>query len=263
VLGRLVDSTAIRLLGSVLIWSWILVWGTLLAVAGLLLFLPFNPWVDPQRRMMERLNWLWGRGAFWAAPGITVELVGGEWLKANPGPYVICANHASVTEIPLLLSLLPPLKTIAKAPLFWTPPLGLQMRLAGHIPAGRGEAGDAERVVEHAKRWLGRGVHILVFPEGTRSPDGRVQRFGQGPFVLAARAGVPVLPVAISGTHQVLPKSTFLYRLRGHLRVQVLEPVKVEGEPRVVASRVRARIMEALGQQPPRSAAVPEPATPP
>jgi 1-acyl-sn-glycerol-3-phosphate acyltransferase len=251
------ETQAVRVLGSVVIWLWIGVWGTVLALAGLLLFLPFNPWVDPQRRMMERLNWLWGRGAFWSTPGVSVELVGGEWLKKHPGPYVICANHSSVAEIPLLLSLLPPLKTIAKPPLFWTPPIGLQMRLAGHIPAGRGGPGDAERVLERAKFWLGRGVHILVFPEGTRSPDGRVMRFGQGPFVLAAQAGVPVLPIAISGSHQVLPKGSYLYRLRGHLKVQVLEPVKVEGEPRAVASRVRARIMEALGQQRTESAVKP------
>ncbi len=262
-LGRFLGSVVVRALGSTLIWSWIFIWGTVLSLAGLVLFLPFNPWVDPRRRMMERLNWLWGRGAFWSTPGLRVELVGAERLREHPGPYVICPNHQSVADIPLLLWLLPPLKAIAKAPVFWTPPIGLQMRLSGHIPAGRGEPGDAERVLERAQFWLSRGVHILVFPEGTRSPDERVMRFGQGPFVLAARAGVPVLPVAISGTGRVLSKGRFLYRLTGHLRVEVLEPVKVEGEPRAVASRVRARIMEALGQRPPGNAALPQEATTP
>ncbi|WP_158502456.1 1-acyl-sn-glycerol-3-phosphate acyltransferase [Vitiosangium sp. GDMCC 1.1324] len=235
-----------RLLLSVLVWTWIALWATVLVLLSVVLFIPFNPWTDPRRRVMDFMNRLWARGSFWAMPGIVIEVVGEERLREHPGPFVICSNHQSVADIPLMLAVLPPFKFIAKPPLFWVPILGLQLRLTGHIEAGRGEEGAAQRVLSRSMVWLQRGANILAFPEGTRSRDDRVLRFGQGPFALAQRAGVPVLPVSVSGTGEVIAKGRFLYRFVGRFRVEILEPVRVEGDPKAVASRVRSLIQEAV-----------------
>ncbi|MBU8895226.1 1-acyl-sn-glycerol-3-phosphate acyltransferase [Corallococcus sp. M34] len=244
---HITEQPLLRAVLSFLLWSWVVLSGLVLSLVGLVLSVPFNPWVDPQRRMMERLNQLWGKGVLWVMPGIGIEVRGLEHLRAaGAGPFVICPNHQSVADIPLMLAVVSPVKTIAKASVFWLPPVGLQLRLAGHVPSGRGEAGGAERVLSRCQAWLRRGVSILVFPEGTRSCDGQVLRFGQGPFVLAARAGVPVLPVAIAGSDGVVAKGRFLFGFKGHIRVQILPPVPVEGEPKAVASRVRSLIVQAL-----------------
>ncbi|MCI0569705.1 MAG: 1-acyl-sn-glycerol-3-phosphate acyltransferase [Myxococcaceae bacterium] len=243
-------QAGVRVIGSLLFWSWVLLWGSVIAVLGLLLFVPFNPWTDPRLRVMGALTRLWGWGAFRMVPGFRVEVVGLERLGPGQGPYVLCPNHQSFADVPLLLMALPQFKFIAKTPLFWTPPLGLQMRLAGYVEASRGEAGGAERVLARSIAWLRRGVHVLVFPEGTRSPDGRVQRFGQGPFALAQRAGVPVVPVAVMGTRKLVPKGDFRFDFSeaGNVRIEILEPIPPTGEARELASRARARIQEAVGQ---------------
>lgn len=234
---------------SVLFWCWVGLSGSVLALLGMLLFLPFNPWVDPDRRVMEWVNSLWGRAIFAALPRLEIEVVGLERLAEGEGPFLICPNHQSHADIPLMLKLLPQFKFVAKPSLFLVPLLGLQVRLAGYLPAGRGGEGEAQRVLARAQAWLARGRHILVFPEGTRSSDGRLQRFGQGPFALAARAGVRVLPVAISGSGRTLPKGSYVYAFRGKIRVEFLAPVPVTDTPRAAASQVRGLIEQALRER--------------
>jgi 1-acyl-sn-glycerol-3-phosphate acyltransferase len=231
---------------SILLWAWVGLSGALLSLIGLILFIPFNPWVDPRREMMEFISRLWGKGIIYALRGIDFRVIGRENLSACPGPFVICSNHQSVADIPLLLTALPPFKYIAKPVLFWIPPLGLQLRITGYIRAAGGEPGAAERVLSQAQSWLRRGLHILVFPEGTRSRDGDILRFRQGAFALAQRTGVPVLPVAITGTRKVIPKGSFLFNLVGHMHVEILRPVWVDEDPKAVAARVRGLLQETV-----------------
>lgn len=237
-----------RLLVSALLWAWVLLWGTVLSLAGLVLFVIVNPLVDPRRRLMDRVCNLWARGILAVAPGLKVEVVGLERLEDGDEPLVLCANHQSAADIVMLLAAYPHFKFIAKPALFWTPPLGIQLWLAGYIPAATGEPGGAERVARAARRWLGRGVHVMVFPEGTRSPTERTLRFRQGPFVMAKKAGVRVLPVAIHGTGRLLSKRAFTYHLPARVRVEYLEPLSSDGEPKVIAAEVRSRIEAALAR---------------
>jgi 1-acyl-sn-glycerol-3-phosphate acyltransferase len=231
---------------SILLWAWVGLSGAVLSLMGLILFIPFNPWIDPRRKVMELISQLWGKGIIHVLRGIDYRVIGRENLSACPGPFVICSNHQSVADIPLLLTALPPFKFIAKPPLFWIPPLGLQLRIAGYIRAAGGEPGAAERVLSQAQSWLRRGLHILVFPEGTRSRDGNILRFRQGAFALAQRAGVPVLPVAITGSRKVIPKGSFLFDFIGHMHVEILPPVSVDEDPKAVAARVRGLLQETV-----------------
>ncbi|HEU5169578.1 MAG TPA: lysophospholipid acyltransferase family protein [Gemmatimonadales bacterium] len=160
-------------------------------------------------------------------------------------PYVVVANHESFADI-LLISHLPwEMKWLSKAELFRLPLLGWLMRLAGDIPVWRGEGRSAVEAMQRCREVLKRRVSVMIFPEGTRSTTGEMLPFKDGAFRLAIDAGVPVLPLALSGTRTALPKRGFLFG-RSVAEVRVLEPVETAGlrpaDARALRERVQARI---------------------
>lgn len=243
------EGGAGRTLLSLLFWLWIGVLGVSLSLLGLLLFLPFNPWVDPRRRVMGFVASLWGKGIVLAAPRIHFQVDGRRRLAALQGPVVFCPNHQSLADIPLLLAFLPLAKFLVRANLFSVPVLGLQLRLSGYVPVPTRTEETIEDPLVRAEFWLRHNCNVLIFPEGTRSPDAhRVLRFRRGAFDLAQRMSVPLVPVAIQGTGRVLGKGSFRFRFRGRIRVQVLDPVSVTGDGRAVAAQVRSKIQQAIDQ---------------
>src|SRR5579864_8042485 len=90
-------------LKSVFQWMWIVLWGSVLAALSLMLWPVFNPWVDPTRRVAERLNHLWAVGIRWVFPRVRIEVSGRQYLEEAAGPFVICPNHQSVADIIMLL----------------------------------------------------------------------------------------------------------------------------------------------------------------
>ena len=146
----------------------------------------------------------------------------GRW--PGPGPYVVVSNHQSMLDV-LLLSRLPhEMKWVAKESLFRVPWVGWMFTLAGDISVRRGDAESGSGALRKARRYLDRGMSVMIFPEGTRSRSGALQSFKSGAFRLALEAGVPILPVAVSGTAAGLPRGSSGVRpCRGV--AQVLEPV--------------------------------------
>jgi len=238
-------SSLARFFYSTWCWAWVLTVGMVTATAGLCLFPVANPWTDPRRRVMDWLNHVWGVTVAWGLPGIHCEVVGLE--KLTPGEsFLVCANHQSVSDIVALLCAFRQGKFVSRAALFWIPPLGIATRLSGYIRASGKDEGSQDRLVAQGKRWLARGCHVLVFPEGTRRKEGKLLRFRKGPFLLAQQAGVRVLPVAIHGTEHVIPKGRYLFGDGKRAKVELLEPLSAEGELRDVAQRARERIQRAL-----------------
>jgi len=232
---------------SLLFWLWVGVLGIAVFLLGLLLYLPFNPWLDPHRKVMGFVTTLWGKGIIFALPGIDFQVDGRQQLAALPGPVVFCPNHQSLADIPLLLTFLPLAKFLVRGDLFSFPVLGIQLRLAGYVPVPVKSKAAAPDSLARAEAWLRRKCNILIFPEATRSPDThRLLRFRRGAFDLAQRMGVPVVPVAIQGTGRVLGKGRWVFRFRGRIRVQVLAPVWVSGDSRAVAAQVRSLIQHAI-----------------
>ena len=128
-----------------------------------------------------------------------------------PAPFVYCSNHQSVLDILVLGAVLPAdYKWAAKRSLMKIPFLGWHLTLAGHVPVDRraGSRGAAE-VIQRFEDALRRGKPLLVFPEGTRSEDGIIRPFKNGGFYAAVRAGAPVVPVALEGTHRLMKKGAF------------------------------------------------------
>lgn len=111
---------------SLLFWLWVAASGMCLSLLALSLFIPFNPWVDPRRKVMAFMASLWGRGIVLAMPAFEFQVLGRERLAACPGPVIFCSNHQSLADIPLLLAYLPHAKFLVRAGLFSVPVLGLR-----------------------------------------------------------------------------------------------------------------------------------------
>ncbi|PAP76463.1 lysophospholipid acyltransferase family protein [Rubrivirga marina] len=194
--------------------------------------------------------------------GRTFRVMGSWVTKLNPAwhvdvgpvdtaalhpPYVVVSNHQSQADIPVI-SLLPwEMKWVAKKELFDLPVMGWLMKLAGDIAVDRKDPQSRSTVLARATRVLRRGTSVMFFPEGTRSRDGRVKGFHDGAFRLAIEAGVPVLPVAIDGTMNALPKHGWQFS-RADVRLAVLRPVPTEGlapnDVDALRDHVRQRIVE-------------------
>jgi 1-acyl-sn-glycerol-3-phosphate acyltransferase len=162
--------------------------------------------------------------------------VEGRW--PGKGPYVVVANHQSILDI-LLLSRMPrEMKWVAKEELFRIPWVGWMLRMSGDIAIRRGDAESGGEALARAKAYLGRGMSVMIFPEGTRSARGTLLPFKSGAFRLASEAGVPVLPVAVHGTARGMPKGgPWVNPCRAVARL--LEPIDVSGYAPEQAVRLR------------------------
>ncbi len=150
---------------------------------------------------------VWGPVVYGAMPNWTLHRTGFD--RPLQPPCVIVSNHASVLDIPALMHLPIPFRVVAKHSLFQIPFLGWFMSLSGQIPADMGLDGQT---ADRCLRELQAGRSVLMFPEGTRSADGRVARFRRGAFQIAREAGVPVLVCGVEGTRHILGKGQLLPR---------------------------------------------------
>ncbi|HEV8456314.1 MAG TPA: lysophospholipid acyltransferase family protein [Gemmatimonadales bacterium] len=167
-------------------------------------------------------------------------------MPADPRrPFVVVSNHESFADI-LLISHLPwEMKWLSKAELFRIPIMGWMMWLAGDIPVKRGFGPSAAEAIERCRRVLSRRVSVMIFPEGTRSRTAELLPFKDGAFRLAIEAGVPILPLAVSGTRTALPKHDWRFG-RSVAEVQVLEPVETAGLTLADVPALKARVRDMI-----------------
>jgi 1-acyl-sn-glycerol-3-phosphate acyltransferase len=183
-------------------------------------------------------------------PAWTLRIEGRERLPWH-GAAVLASNHASLGDILVLFGLYRPYKWISKASNFRLPFIGWNMRLNRYVPLVRGDPESIARMMATAEAWLDREVPVLLFPEGTRSPDGEVKAFKDGAFRLSIAKQCPLYPIALAGTADVLPKHGLVLRRRADCRVRVLEPVDPQSFGQDVAAfreEVRARIIAAKAE---------------
>jgi len=200
----------------------LLIWVPLGLVAGIL-GIPYTLVVGDISLLYRAAMWIIRTGL--RVGGIQVEVVGRERVPVGRSVIFLC-NHVSNLDPPVVLPVLPGrCSVLLKKELMSIPVLGRAMRMAQFVPVERGSRRDAAQAsVEAAAEALKAGLNILVFPEGTRSRDGRLSPLKKGPFFLAQQTGAVMVPVAISGTERMMRKGSFLIK-PGVARVEILQPI--------------------------------------
>jgi 1-acyl-sn-glycerol-3-phosphate acyltransferase len=222
-------------------------WGIMLPVAALFLF----PWTF----LAGNINALY-RVAMWSAltgvrlAGVQVQTTGLE--KINPSrTYIYMSNHVSNIDPPLLLPLIPVRTSVmAKKELFSYPLLGKTMRIGDLVPVDRGNRDAGIAAVRAAAQVIRRGINMTIYVEGKRSYDGKLLPFKKGPFYLAVECQVPVVPITIVGTHEVMPKKRFAIK-PGKVNVIFHEPIEPKdfGDRDALMEKVRAAIDSGLPRE--------------
>lgn len=176
--------------------------------------------------------------------GVSVDVRGLERL--TPGrTYVFVSNHQSIYDIPVLFWSLPyQLRIIAKESLGKFPFLGWHLRRTGHMLVDRRKP-DPRQIFGWASRLTSRGLSLIVFPEGTRSHDGRVGHFKGGSFHLALEAGLPIVPLSIVGSRHVMLKGR-LATYPGHVTLVIHEPIDTTGMSGAHSKRFAERVREII-----------------
>ncbi|MFC1877676.1 lysophospholipid acyltransferase family protein [Thermodesulfobacteriota bacterium] len=172
----------------------------------------------------------WARSILFVS-GIHVHVNGLENLNVG-GSCILMPNHQSNFDIPVLLGCLPvQFRWLAKAELFKIPIFGRGMRGCGYISIDRSNRKSAFQSLAEAATKIRNGVSVLIFPEGTRSWDGKIQPFKKGGFVLSVDAGVPIVPIVIFNTWSIMPKGRLRIRTQS-VRMDILAPIPTSGYTR-------------------------------
>jgi 1-acyl-sn-glycerol-3-phosphate acyltransferase len=165
---------------------------------------------------------------YWAGVKLVVYVtrVAGERVTVEglenipPGVCLFAANHTSNADAPAIVGAIPRrIAILGRKSLFDIPIVGSAFRLAKFVPVDRENRDAALASVKEAVAYIREGFSFLVYPEGTRSPDGRLRRFKKGSFVVAIEAGIPVVPVSCAGAHRIMKKNSLIIRA-GKVRVR-------------------------------------------
>jgi len=206
------------------LWLWLCVALTLpVAYVLALLLLACTFWFDPHRRLLQRFVGVWCHQYLRCWPGWRVRIEGRELLPR--GPCVIIANHQSMTDILALMGLPVPFKFVSKRSLFSTPFIGLMMRLMKYVAIERGRFPSMQEMMVRCDGLLEAGQAVLIFPEGTYATGDTRLPFKRGAFRLAQKRGVPIVPVVVTGTRELVFEDGFAFAARANVVVRVMPPM--------------------------------------
>jgi 1-acyl-sn-glycerol-3-phosphate acyltransferase len=217
-------------------------------VLGGLVFLLTAPW-DRDRRALHAFICRWTFNYLRASPLWRIRVRGRERLPS--GPCVLVANHQSMADVVAAMGLFHPFKFVSKVSLFSLPLVGWMMTMARYVRLERGHAGSTRNMMIDCRRWLRRGVPVLIFPEGTYAPGPSLLPFKRGAFVLAVEERVPLVPVAIRGSAELIQGDGPWLNARSRIDVEVLPPIhpdEVGGDFSALLLRTRDRLRAALGR---------------
>ena len=207
---------------------------------------------DSRRRAVHQFSCFWASLYTWLNPAWPVHIEGRERIRRDEA-YVMVANHLSLIDILVLFRLFTHFKWVSKTENFRVPFIGWNMRLARYIELRRGDRASVRQMMQACRDALAAGSSIMMFPEGTRSPTGRLRAFKTGAFDIAKQAQRPILPIALQGSHAALPKRGFVLRGRHPIRLTVLEEIPYASFENVaaeeLAERVRAQIAAQLEEK--------------
>lgn len=225
------------------------VYAPLYALATIVYGLVSMAWshFDPSGRRQHRVAQAWARMLL-RISGTRVTLEGEANLVGN-GPAVMVCNHLSYMDVPVLFARLPlQFRILAKQGLFKIPFLGGHLHRAHHLPVDQSNVRASLHSLQRAAESVAQGLPLFIFPEAGRSFSGAMQEFVPGAFFIAIQAQVPVVPMVLIGTYEILPPGTAHLR-PGRVRLVILPPVATTGLVRkdaaTLATRVREQMLEA------------------
>ncbi len=221
-------------------FAWSFVMGWMAVITAMLI---------SQRFASQRVGGLWARVIGWLTP-MFVSVDGEEHIDPKQ-TYVVVCNHSSQYDILLVYGWLDlDLRWVMKEELRKMPGIGAGCEKVGHIFVDRSDPESARRAINEALARIGDGVGILFFPEGTRSLDGRLKPFKKGAFRLAVDEQLPILPLTLLGTHEILPAKSAMLR-PGKARIVIHPPIDPTGKDvRTLMEASREAIASAMPGKP-------------
>jgi 1-acyl-sn-glycerol-3-phosphate acyltransferase len=192
-------------------------------IAGMTLALLLNL-IDPSGDSFHKMAAWWGRLSA-KLLGIDIDITGADHYRSD-STYLVVSNHSGMADIPLILgSINLNIRFVAKEELGRIPVFGWALKTGGYVMIKRGQNREALKSLLDAAETLKKGRSVHIFPEGTRSANGKLQPFKRGAFIIAKKTDKPVLPVTIIGSHLITPKKSLKIR-HGKIRLIIGEPLQ-------------------------------------
>ncbi len=208
---------------SLVIWTIFLSVNILLTTPMLLIWF-LTKFFDKNRIILHYYTCFWGVFLFFVVPNWKIKIEGKEHIDRNR-LYVMIANHQSMVDIMVICHLFTRFKWVSKKELFRVPFVGWMLSLNNYISISRGNRESAQKMINDCSRSIQKGNSVVIFPEGTRSVDGKIQRFKEGAFKIAKNTGTDILPMVITGIQKALPKGAWVLRGRNLVTLKVLPPI--------------------------------------
>lgn len=190
----------------------------------LLILYPFELLFDRHKKLFHWLTSLWGYHFVLLNPFWKCKFEGLQHIERGQ-KYVMVANHQSLADIFVLSGLQHNFKWVSKESLLKIPFFGWNMKLNEYVAIERGNKTSIKKMMSACKEWLNQGVSIMMFPEGTRSDDGKMGAFRDGSFKLSHDCNVPMLPIVISGTRNIAAKHSRMFNFGADISIKILPPV--------------------------------------
>jgi 1-acyl-sn-glycerol-3-phosphate acyltransferase len=232
-------------------------WISMFLISGILFPIPVFLWIttvlfDRRRYILHQFTCRWSDIILGVNPYWKVHVEGRQ--KIDPSQvYVMVSNHQSGLDILVLFKLHRHFKWVAKKGLFIIPFIGWNMALNGYISLERGRGRSKLQMMDKAADSIRAGNSVLIFPEGTRAPDGKLQTYKTGAFRLALETQTPILPVVIKGTHQAIKKGGLLIHKNDHIKLVILDPIPYESFSHMDSKELALFIHEMTKQEVQRS----------
>jgi 1-acyl-sn-glycerol-3-phosphate acyltransferase len=228
-------------------WTFLTVTSILLYPVAVLIWaitLPF----DRRKFLLHKFTCFWASLYSWLNPAWPVTIEGREKIRGDEA-YVMVANHLSLLDILVVFRLFSHFKWVSKIENFRVPFIGWNMSLNRYIKLRRGDRESVAQMMDACEKTLSEGNSIMMFPEGTRSPTGEMRDFKPGAFEIAIKTGRPILPIAIQGTADALPKRGFVLRGRHPIRLTVLDEIPTTRFEGGSVEQLSAQSRELIGKE--------------
>ena len=233
---------------SIGIWI-VVIFSTLIADIAISFIAFFLRRFDPDGKLAHTQCFWWAKIIVSVNPFWKFTISGAENIKKETA-YLLVSNHQSMADIILISRIKIQFKWVAKESLFKIPLLGGCLSGVQNISLKREDRSSIKEVNKKMVYWLRRGISICIFPEGTRSPDGKLQEFKNGGFKIAIKEKIPIAPIVIKGTYDALPKGSWFFKKKVFGEVKILPPIDTSNyEVRdfaVLRDLVREKIKTAL-----------------